>query len=115
MLFLVIITDRYVAPYLSGKRFSFPRGGPAASDLLFTVPESSMPELEKERAMMEGKLASPSYVEKAPEHLVERDRARVEELRAGFICASSREGSRAPLQPTTGSFHTSGIRSAAAC
>ncbi|MDR2892104.1 MAG: valine--tRNA ligase [Deltaproteobacteria bacterium] len=47
--------------------------------------DKELAKLYKEQAMMEGKLASPSYVEKAPQHLVERDRARVEELIAAAL------------------------------
>ncbi len=36
--------------------------------------------LDKEHAMLSGKLANPNYVQKAPEEVVERDRARVAEL-----------------------------------
>ncbi|MDL2306543.1 valine--tRNA ligase [Desulfovibrio sp. OttesenSCG-928-C06] len=43
--------------------------------------DKELAKLEKERAMMEGKLSNPNYVQKAPAELVERDRARVEELK----------------------------------
>lgn len=42
--------------------------------------DKEIAKLEKEHAMLSGKLANPNYVQKAPQDVVERDRARVIEL-----------------------------------
>ena len=42
--------------------------------------DKELAKLDKEHAALSGKLANPSYVEKAPQEIVERDQARVAEL-----------------------------------
>jgi valyl-tRNA synthetase len=46
--------------------------------------DKELAKLDKERIMLENKLAKASYLDKAPAHLVERDRSRVEELKTAM-------------------------------
>ncbi|MDR1125352.1 MAG: valine--tRNA ligase [Deltaproteobacteria bacterium] len=83
----LVIDVRAAAPRLaanqvaSGNEIIVPLEGAVDFEAEKARLDKELVKLEKELAMLEGKLANPNYLEKAPPHLVERDRARVDELK----------------------------------
>ncbi|MDL2313588.1 valine--tRNA ligase [Desulfovibrio sp. OttesenSCG-928-C14] len=57
--------------------------------------DKEIAKIEKEKAMLSGKLSNPNYVEKAPADIVERDRQRVQEL---GLAATKLAGVRAKFE-----------------